>query len=162
MSVDLPTKTDKELALLIANHERRHSMGATLMLEAVAEQSRRKDGGLDLDRTLELILAAAREDRFVTEKEIAAQSGQGWAKVKTKVANHVRALSIIEHARSGTMPGVAVVPDANRQDGALPAEALAAFETLCVGLNRKEKLRGAPLLEQERGKLAALAREKAA
>jgi hypothetical protein len=162
MSVDLPTKTDKEIALLIANHERRHSLGAPLMLAAVAEQSRRRDGGLDLDRTLQLILAAAREDRFVTEKEIAAQSGQGWAKVKAKVANHLRALSILEHARSGTMPGVAVVAEANRDDGELPEEALAGFETLCIGLNRKEKLRGAPLLAQERAKLAARAREKAA
>lgn len=162
MSVDVPAKTDKELALLIANHERRHSLGAPLMLAAVAEQSRRRDGGLDLDRTLELILGAAREDRVVTERQIAAQSGQGWAKVKAKVANHVRALSILEHARSGIMAGVAVVPEEHREDGALEGEALAGFESLCLALNRKEKLRGQPLVAQERAKLSALAREKAA
>lgn len=162
MSVDIAAKTDKELALLIGNHERRHSLGAPLMLEAVAEQSRRRDGGLDLARTLELILAATRAERFVTEKEIAAQSGQGWSKVKAKVGNHVRALSILEHARSGAMPSVAVVPEANRQDGELAGDALASFEDLCVALNRKEKLRGQPLVAKERAKLLALATEKAA
>ncbi|HEV7263832.1 MAG TPA: hypothetical protein VGN83_02790 [Falsiroseomonas sp.] len=162
MSVDIAAKTDKELALLIGNHERRHSLGGPLMLAAVAEQSRRRDGGLDLDRTLELILDATRAGRFVTEKEIAAQSGQGWAKVKAKVANHVRALSILEHARSGTMPGVAVVPEANRADGALAGDALATFEALCLALNRKEKLRGQPLVSSERAKLLALAVGKAA
>jgi hypothetical protein len=162
MSVDLPTKTDKELALIIANHERRHSLGAPLMLAAVAEQSRRRDGGLDLDRTLELILAAAREDRFVTHRQIAAQSGQPWGKVKTKVANHVRSLSIREHAGRGIMAGVVVVPDENGTDGELAGDALAGFESLCLALNRKEKLRGQPLVAQERARLSAMAREKTA
>jgi esterase/lipase superfamily enzyme len=162
MSVDIAAKTDKELALIIANHERRHSLGTPLMLEAVAEQSRRRDGGLDLDRTLDLILAAAREDRFVTPRQIAARSGQPWGKVKTKVANHVRSLSIREHAGCGIMAGVAVVPEESSEDGELTGEALAGFESLCLALNRKEKLRGQPLVAQERAKLSALAREKAA
>lgn len=154
---NLPAKTDGELDAIIANHERLGQWSAPLLLAAVAERSRRRDGGLDLDRTLALILSAAREGRFVTYKDVAAQSGLTWDKVRWRVFDHLGDLCVRERARSGTMPSVMVVPEPNREDGTLSGESYAGFERIHLRLHPSETLRGEALVARERQKLREFA-----
>jgi hypothetical protein len=159
VSIDLSGKTDAELDTLIANHERRQAWGAPLLLEALAERSRRRDGGLDLDRTLALIMSAVSEGRYVTYKDVAAQSGRPWDQVRWKVFDHLGTLCIREYARTRAIPSAMVVPEANRADGELKGETLAGFERICLLLSPGEPLRGKALVEQERTKLKKLVAE---
>ena len=59
------------------------------------------------------------------------------------------------------MTGVAVVAEANRDDGELPEERSPASQTLCIGLNRRRSCAARPCWRRS-APLAALAREKAA
>ena len=58
--------TDRQLDALIANHERLNVRQATAYREALEERNRRNGKGLDLDTSLAVIKAAARERRFLT------------------------------------------------------------------------------------------------
>lgn len=156
MNIDLSTKTDAELDTLIANHEARGAWSAPLLLSAVAERSRRRDGGLNLDRTLALIHDAVREDRYVTYKDVASQSGKAWDQVRWKVFDHLGTLCIREHAGNGTLPSVMVVTEGNRQTGDLDGETLIGFERICLKIRPEEPLRGGALVEQERARLRGI------
>lgn len=159
MSIDLSAKTDAELDALIANHERKRAWGVPLFLAAIAERSRRRDRGLDLDRTLALIMDAVRQGSYVTYKDIAAQSGRPWDQVRWTVFGHLGNLCVREYGRTKTVPSVMVVPEPNRTDGKLKGETLAGFERICLLLNPEEPLRGEALVEQERARLRKLVAE---
>ncbi|HYZ34765.1 MAG TPA: hypothetical protein VE684_21080 [Crenalkalicoccus sp.] len=153
MSIDFSSKSDGELDSLIANHERKGAWGAPVLLEALAERSRRRDGGLDLDRTLDLILTTARKRRFVTYKDVAAQSERPWEKVRWKVFEHLGTLCLREHARNGVKPSVMVVTEGERETGRLDGETLAGFERICLVIDPNERLRGQALVDRERAAL---------
>jgi len=150
VSPDLSDKTDAEIDALIANHERRQVWAAPLLLAALAERSRRRDGGLDLDRTLDLILAATRKEEDVTYKDVAVQSAQPWDRVRWKVFDHLGTLCLREDARNGVKPSAMVVTEGERHTGRLEGETLAGFERICLTIDRHEPLRGTALVERER------------
>lgn len=153
MATDLSGKTDAELNSLIANHERVGAWGAPLLLAAVAERSRRQDGGLDLDRTLDLIFDQTRKGRFVTYKDVAAGSKQPWEKVRWKVFSHLGDLCIREFGSRNIIPTCVVVTEPNRLTGVLDGESLAGFERMCAVLRPTDAVRGAALVERERARL---------
>jgi hypothetical protein len=72
-----------ELENLIENHRRQRATNTPLYLDALRELEKRKTKGLDFDRSLSIILQAAREGRFLSYKERADFSGVDWGQART-------------------------------------------------------------------------------
>ena len=80
MSIDFSTKTDQQIAVLIANHQRRRIFDTPNYKDAIAERARRSP--FSFERSRAIIETAAREGRYVAYRELAAASGVPWSNTK--------------------------------------------------------------------------------
>jgi|GEM_PF-5358945 hypothetical protein len=75
MPIDVETLAIGQLENLIENHRRQGATNAPLYIDALRELEKRKGKGLDFDKSLSIILEAAKERRFLSYKELADASG---------------------------------------------------------------------------------------
>ena len=82
MPIDVETLSTGQLENLIVNHRRKRATNAPLSIDALRELEKRKGKGLDFEKSLSIILEAAREVRFLSYRELADANGADWSQVR--------------------------------------------------------------------------------
>lgn len=137
MTRDIGEHSDVELTNLIENHRRLGRMQAPLYLAALAESERRRGRGLNFDTTLRSIRAAAAQERFISYKTIAQESGTIWAKVHWQVGDHLTRLCEYAHRQRWPLLSAIVVNADNVATGELDPKSLAGFVAVARSLGRE-------------------------
>ncbi len=127
MAIDVENLSVGELENLIENHRRRRATNTPLYLDALRELEKRKGKGLDFDRSLSIILQAAREGRFLSYKELADFSGVDWGQAHRAIGGHLWKLVEYSHLRHGILLSAIVVNKPNVATGKLELQALKGF-----------------------------------
>ena len=116
-----------ELENLIENHRRQRATHTPLYLDALRELEKREGKGLDFDRSLSIILQAAREGRFLSYKDLADFSGVDWGQAHRAIGGHLWKLVEYSHLRHGILLSAIVVNKPNVSTGKLEPRALKGF-----------------------------------
>lgn len=124
---DVKTLSDDGLINVINNHRAKGATSQSLYIDALAEQSRRKHGGLDFATTITVLTDAAKHGKFVSYKQLADASGAKWSKVHWSVGPHLDSLIEYCHRRGLPILSSIVVNQDNVEDGMLEAESLKGF-----------------------------------
>lgn len=127
MVIDLSTKTVDELKTIIANHEKLGKIKAQRYLAAGVELAARSAGNLSMNKTVEIIAAAAKEGVFLGYKDIADKSGAVWAKVHYAMTKHLLDVSRHAHRLGWPMLSAIVVNKQHVTNGTMEPETLAGF-----------------------------------
>lgn len=127
MAVDPKKMTVEELKTLIANHREKNATNEPLYLEALAELSRKGGKGLNFDTTKAVVLEAARENRFLSYKEVADASGVEWSKVHYAMGPHLCDLVEYAHLRGWPLLSAIVVNKPNVATGQMADSSLKGF-----------------------------------
>jgi len=115
---------DSELDNLIENHRRHDKVQAKLYIAALAERARRSGKGLSFEKTIAVILGAAKEGRFLSYKELADSSGAKWTQVNHAVAQHLGQLIEYAERRGWPMLSTIVVNKPNVASGKMDPDTL--------------------------------------
>ncbi|MCZ7854941.1 hypothetical protein [Agrobacterium salinitolerans] len=118
---------DKELANLIANYQRLERVDDPYYLEALSEMARRKGGGLEFEKTFSAVLKAAKERRFLSYKQLAAESGVEWSKVRYAANQHLGDLIEYAHRMGWPLLSAIIVNQQNLADGSMEPSTLRGF-----------------------------------
>jgi hypothetical protein len=150
--MDLSEKRKAELENLIANHRQRGATSVPLYLEAMAELARRNGQGLSFEKSLSVILAAARLGRFVTYKQLAEESGAEWSRVHWSVGPHLDQMLAYCHGKGWPLLPSIVVAQAAGETGRLRGSSLDGFANGCrrLGLDLPQDLEAFADAEQDR------------
>lgn len=89
---------------------------------------------LDIEKTYQAIVHAARERKFITYSEIAAASGEPWSKARHIVPQQLGRLLEISRARDWPYLSAIVVTSQNAVSGILDSSSLAGFINAVRGL----------------------------
>ena len=130
--VDLTSKSNAEIDQWIHNHEQKSATKVPLYLELLEERARRTKqiGHLDIDKSLQLLIQAAVEQRCVTYGDLAKASNVEWTRARHKMngANgHLDRLLDVCHVRGLPMLPAICVNESGRKTGDLETMALKGF-----------------------------------
>jgi hypothetical protein len=125
--MDLSSKSDQQIRNLIENHERLGETSRPLYLQALAERARRSAPELDLQKTFDCILTAARAEKFISHKDIADASGAEWSKVRHKVPAKLWDIVQYAHHHGWPMLSAIVVNKPNIATGKMDPATLKGF-----------------------------------
>ena len=158
--MDVAAKSDAELENIAANHKRRRMPNADLCMRARGELERRHGHGLTFEKSFDLIMAVAREERCISYKNLADASGAMWSKVHYSIGNHLYRL--VDYGRSLGWPMLsAIVVNAGRvEQGGMEPGALKGFITLASELGLFKGGDEIALLKQQQQAVFAYAKEK--
>src|SRR5258708_23885670 len=79
---DLSNTSDAALRVWIENHERKGATNTALYRALVEEDARRRGGDLNVETSLQHLMAAARTGQFTTYGSLAEASGVPWNKAR--------------------------------------------------------------------------------
>jgi hypothetical protein len=127
MPIDVLKLTDRELENLMENHRRKGATNRPIYMDAMRELEKRKGGGLDFDKSYNLILEAAREGRFLSYKELADGSGAEWGKVHYSLGSHLWKLVAYADLNGWPMLSAIVVNKSNISSGKMEPDTLKGF-----------------------------------
>jgi hypothetical protein len=127
MPIDVLKLTDKELENLMENHRRKDATNHPIYMDAMRELEKRKGGGLEFDKSYNLILEAAREGRFLSYKELADGSGADWGKVHYSLGSHLWKLVKYADLKGWPMLSAIVVNKPNVSSGKMEPNTLKGF-----------------------------------
>lgn len=126
--------TDNELRALIENYQRAQALTAPRYLEAIDELARRTGNGLDIQKSVQLIRSVASEDKFLSYKQLAEQSGADWSKVHWALFKHLGELIDYAHGNGWPLLSAVVVNQSSIATGELEPSALRGFVEAARGL----------------------------
>ena len=102
---NLKDKSDDEIDAWIANHERLGKTESQFYSELIEERNRRHGHGLNIDRSIQALIAAAKEGRFISYGELAEANGVPWTKARHRMnGKHGHLDDILAFCRSNKMP----------------------------------------------------------
>ena len=127
MPIDLETLSTGQLENLIANHRRKRATDAPLYIDALRELEKRKGKGLDFEKSLSIILQAAREARFLSYRELADANGADWSQVRYAIGRHLWKLAEYGHLKERLLLGAIVVNKPNVETGKMEPDTLKGF-----------------------------------
>jgi hypothetical protein len=127
MPINVKKLTDRELQNLIANHRRHKATDRAIYLDALAEDAKRKGGGLTFDKSREVILKAAAKGHFLSYKDLADASGVKWELVHYKFGDHLWQLVEFAHRQGWPMLSAIVVNKPKVRTGEMEPGALKGF-----------------------------------
>lgn len=136
MAIDVTKLDDTGVKNVIDNHRKQKKTDTPLYVAALEEWERRKGGGLNLQKSLEIIRSAAAERRFLCYKDLADESGLEWNKVHYAVNDHVGHLLEYAHARGWPMLSAIIVNKHNQQTGEMEDYTFRGFLNAAYALGR--------------------------
>lgn len=128
--ISFSDKSDKEIEQWIRNHERLGKTDSELFKELLEERARRAGKILDPEKSMELLIQAAKEQRFVTYGQLAAVNGVGWNAARHRMngsGGHLDNLLDLCHSRGLPLLTSICVNQSGADTGDLSSEALAGF-----------------------------------
>ena len=137
MVIDYAGKTKIELDSLIANNHPDRRGKNDRFLAAQEERERRYPGGLNFEKTLDIVTRAAKEGRCVSYKDISTESGVTFNKVHWSMAGHLGRLIRYGRAKGLPMLNAVVVNEAEKATGKLKPESLKGFAEIARELGYK-------------------------
>jgi hypothetical protein len=150
MPIDVLKLTNSELETLMENHVRKAATDLPIYRDAMRELERRKGGGLDFEKSYNLILEAAREGSFLSYKELADGSGAQWERVHYLLGGHL--WKLVKYARLNGWPMLSaiVVNKPNVRSGRMEKDTLKGFVAAARELGYEVTDDEAFLREQQR------------
>lgn len=136
MAIDVAKLTIEQLAALVDNHRFKSRTDAPLYTLALSELARRRGKGLSFEKTREVVLAAAREGRFLSYKDLADASGVDWGQAHYAIGPHLFELVEYAHLRGWPLLSAIVVNKPNVASGSMDPDTLKGF----VGAARALKI----------------------
>jgi hypothetical protein len=128
MPINVTKLMDDQLKNLIENHRRHKETSAPVYLEALRElQIRRGKGGLEFDKSFQIIKAAAKEGLFLSYKDLADASGADWNQVHYSIGGHLWDLVEFADRNGWPMLSAIVVNKPNVRSEAMEPETLKGF-----------------------------------
>ncbi len=92
MNLDYAEKSEKELATFIENYRRRGQTSSETYRGILRALELRRSKGLDLEKTLTCVVAAAKARSFVSYKQVAEASDVSMTKAFLRLPDHLREL----------------------------------------------------------------------
>jgi len=133
----VPDLSGKDVAALRAmkeNYERRDKTKDPVFVAILAELQRKEGGGLNFEKSLEVIRDAAREGRCLSYKEVVESSDIEWSKVRYKVGPMLDRMLEWCYRRGIPLLPVIVVNKDMLETGQLRGDSLAGFVRGCERL----------------------------
>ena len=127
MPIDVESLSIEQLENLAENHRRKRATDAPLYIDAIQELERRKGRGLEFDKSLSIILDAAKQRRFLSYKDLADASGADWGQVRYAIGEHLWKLVEYSHLKHGVLFSAIVVNKPNIANGDMEPGALKGF-----------------------------------
>jgi hypothetical protein len=148
--VDLGKKSDSEIDAWIGNHERLGKTKSELYAALVRERNRRHGHGLTIERSMQAMILAAQERRFISYGELAEANGVEWTKARHRMNGkhgHLDDLLAYCHANNIPLLTAIVVQKGKLESGEMDSFTLDGFvegvERLGISVTDAEKfLRG--------------------
>jgi hypothetical protein len=127
MAVDLSAKSLSELQQMAENYRAKQLTDAPLYKAILELISTQEKGGLSFEKTIRLVTRAAKEGRFLSYGEIAAESGLPTGMARITVPKHL--LELNKHAKCQGWPMLSaiVVTQEHLEDGLMDEVTLAGF-----------------------------------
>jgi hypothetical protein len=147
--IDVEKLTDDALKNLINNHQKKRATDQPLYAVAVKEMHRRHGGGLDIDRSVAYLNAAASMRRFVSYGELAEANGAVWDKVRYPMNAHLWALVCLAKSKGWPMLSAMIVNKQNLATGMMERDTLAGFVKAAADLGYEVSDDEAFLREQQ-------------
>jgi hypothetical protein len=127
MPINVSDLSVPELENLVNNHRRNNATAKPLYVDALQELEKRKGKGLDFNKSLVIILQAAKERRFLSYKELADGSEADWGQVHYAIGGHLWNLVEYAHRKGWPLLSAIVVNKPNVATGAMEPETLKGF-----------------------------------
>jgi len=127
MPIDVETLSTKQLENLVENHRRKHATDTPLYIDAIQELEKRRGKGLEFDKSLSIILKAAKERRFLSYKDLADASGADWGQVLYAIGEHLWRPVEYSHLKHRVLFSAIVVNKPNTATGEMEPGALKGF-----------------------------------
>ena len=127
MPKPLSEMTLQELENVVANHRRKGATSLPAYVGALEELERRKGKGLDFNKSLAIILKAAKAGRFLSYKELTDESGADWNQVRYILNGHLGKLVEYSYRRGWPLLSAIVVNKQNVSTGDMEPETMKGF-----------------------------------
>jgi hypothetical protein len=102
MPIDFSDKDIGQIENIIKNYRDHGQTDSEAYIDALRELELRRGKGLDLQKTLDFVVEAAKAHRYVGYKEIADLNGFEWAKIHWQIGGHL--FSLCEYAHRKGLP----------------------------------------------------------
>ncbi|WP_319567788.1 hypothetical protein [Cohaesibacter marisflavi] len=131
ISMKKPSEFSKdELKNLINNYRRLQRTQDAYYSELLQEFSLRSGSGLDFETTKKAVLEAAKEQRFLSYKQLADASGADWVKVHYAMNTHLGDLVEYAHYKGWPLLSAIIVNQKNVETGDMDPSTLKGFVTV--------------------------------
>lgn len=127
MPIDVVKLSESELENLMENHRQKGATHLPAYIAAMRELERRKGKGLDFEKSYRLIIHAAKEERFLSYKELADGSEAKLASVHYSLGHHLGQLVEYAHLNGWPMLSAIVVNKPNVATGKMEPDTLKGF-----------------------------------
>jgi hypothetical protein len=103
--MDLASKTDDEIDTWITNHERAKKTDSDFYRSLIVERGRRHGRGLSIDASMNAMVQAAKNGRFISYGELAEANGIAWTKARHIMnGKHGHLDNLLAHCASNRLP----------------------------------------------------------
>ncbi|MPZ34124.1 MAG: hypothetical protein GEV13_24585 [Rhodospirillales bacterium] len=131
-SADLAAFEDDRIEQWILNHEKNHATKEPLYLALLEDRARRdrEKGRLDVNKSLDMLIQAAKEQRYVTYGDLATANNVDWKVARHQMNGrngHLDRLVDVCHARGLPQLSAICVNKSGRKTGELEPPALKGF-----------------------------------
>ena len=127
MSDTLAAKSVDELKNIVENHRKRNIISSELYLQAVHELELRQGKGFNLEKTISLVSEATRHRRFVSYKEVAAESKVPSSQLHYGIGRHLGALCRYTHGKGMPLLSAIIVNSEHVKTGSMNEETRLGF-----------------------------------
>lgn len=126
-AISVAEQTTDGLKNLIVNHRKKGATDAPLYLSALRELEVRTGNGLDFDKSLAAIRAAAKQGRCLSYRELSDASEAKWTKVQNEIGAHLGRLLEYAHRMGWPLISAIVVDKPNVKSGKMEPDMLQSF-----------------------------------
>jgi hypothetical protein len=127
MSVNLESKSTKELETIVANCERLNRTANPIFAAAQLQLEHRRTGEYDMDKTIATIRGHGQAGKFVCYKDIAEASGLNWVSSRRRIAPHLDAVCADTESKGWPLLTSIVVNMNKLETGEMTADNLKGF-----------------------------------
>jgi len=127
MILDFSNKGIGDLENLVRNYRSHGKTESDDYIAALRELELRRGKGLDLQKTLDLVIQAAKAHRFVPYKDVAEVNGFEWAKIHYQIGSHLGTLCEYAHRKGLPLLSAIVVNAGGVESGEMKPESRAGF-----------------------------------